>query len=62
MKKDLELLISGAATGAAFGCTRPTPLVGTPGAQTHGGNSTPSGTPVVEFSKSERSGERQEAK
>ena len=56
MKKDLELLTKGIA------CAGPTPLVGTPGAWTHGGNSTPSGTPVAEFSKSEQSGERREAK
>ena len=57
MKKDLELLTHGDAA-----CAGPTPLVGTPAAWIHGGNSTPSGTPVAEFSKSERSGERQEAK
>ena len=60
MKTDLELLTHGVACGAA--CAGPTPLVGTPTAWTHGGNSTPSGTPVAEFSKSERSGERREAK
>lgn len=62
MEKDLELLTKGIAGGAAFTCAGPTPLVGTPGAWTHGGNSTPSGTPVAEFSKSERTGERREAK
>lgn len=56
MEKDLELLTKGIA------CAGPTPLVGTPAAWIHGGNSTPSGTPVAEFSKSERTGERREAK
>lgn len=59
MKRDLEMLRKDVA---AFACVRPTPLVGTPAASIHEGNSAPARTLVAGFSKSERTGERWEAK
>lgn len=54
--------IATAMTAGSVVAALSSPLVGTPAARIHGGNSTPSGTPVAEFSKSERTGERREAK
>ena len=54
--------IATAMTAASVHVLQPTPLVGTPAASIHEGNSAPARTLVDGLGKSERTGERWEAK
>ena len=54
--------IATAMTAGSVVSALSTPLVGTPGAWIHEGNSAPARSPVAGLGKSERSGERRGAK